>query len=142
MELDIEELPDEVAIAEQIRRAIRGGAKSIKEMLDAIPDTRGLVLLTVFRCLGAHTKYFVKGDPVPKIEHDFKIQLEASKLLMSYQDGLPVQSIAATLTPGKPGEMPGSSMLEAARTNRAVRESVRALLDDMELADNQRSLSQ
>ena len=69
---DIDELPDEPAIAEDLRVALAGGAKNVREVLDKVPSTRRLVLIAIFRCLGAHKEVYRKGDSLPRVEHDYK----------------------------------------------------------------------
>ena len=128
---DIDELPDEPAIAEDLRVALAGGAKNVREVLDKVPSTRRLVLIAIFRCLGAHKEVYRKGDSLPRVEHDYKTQLDAAKLLLSYQDGLPIQSVVtANATPQVPGS--ADPLLKAAHASPAMRAYLRSMLDSME----------
>ena len=79
----------QVANLIELGRDVDGGI-NVREMLDKIPNARHIILATAFRCLGARKWYFEKGDAAKKFEPDYKTQLEAVKLLLAYQDGLPV----------------------------------------------------
>jgi hypothetical protein len=129
--LDIDELPNEETIALQIEQALRGGAKTVRAVLDQIKDSRGIVLLSVFRCLGAHKKHFQKGKSEAVVEHDFRTQLDAAKLLLAYGDGLPLQSVATVdLTPGRDHGL--AALRAQAASSSAIRDSLRQMLDELD----------
>ena len=131
MKLDIDETADEGQIDKQVSAALADGAKSVKAILEKVPDTRKLVLLAVFRCLGAHKMVFTKGKSEGNKEHDYRTQLEAAKLLMAYSDGLPLQTIAAITDPSKTKDS-FADIRESAKRSPAVRDGLRQMLDELE----------
>lgn len=68
------------------------GGRTAREMLEKIPNARHLILAAAFRCLDAQKFYHDKAAGGMVHEPDYKTQLDATKLLLSYLDGLPVET--------------------------------------------------
>lgn len=83
--------------AEQLAHLLELGrdvdaADCIRDMIQKIPNARALILAEAFRCLGATRYYFDRKEGRMVHEPDFKVRLDAARLLIAYADGLPIQT--------------------------------------------------
>lgn len=127
MDLGIVEKPtDALVIAAQFESGDFAEAKTAREMMEKIPRARSIILAAAFRALGARKAWYEKGNSEANWEPDFKTQLDAAKFLLSYADGLPVQtSLAVTVGDRPDDDLP---LDQALQRSPALRERVAKLL--------------
>lgn len=133
LDLDNSEEPDNPArnIADVIEQGRRvDSAKSIKEMLEMIPNARHVTLAAAFRCLGARKFFFDRKQGKMVFEPDYKVQLDAVKFLAAYMDGLPVET-TLNVNVGEKTE-PGADIdLESAiKRSPALRERLSRMIEE------------
>jgi len=138
MDIALQPPSDADEIATRIESDPRlASAATIRELIDLIPNARHIAVAAVFRCLSARKWYFEKGSAVKKFEPDFKTQLDAAKLLLSYSDGLPAQTtlnVNADLGK-KSADVDGEAQFDAGlASSPALRDSLRRRLERAESA--------
>ena len=125
-DLDVDENPAE-RIAQMIERG-QFTAKSVKDLLEQVPEVRHLAVAACVRALGAR-KWF--ADLVTKVrtfEPDCKTQVEAAKLIFAYQDGLPPQTMKVEAAKQTEKNVTPEALIEAAKASPAVRAALRELM--------------
>jgi hypothetical protein len=130
MDLALETI-DEASAALELAELIESGnfdAKSVREMLDLIPGTRRIAVAALFRCLGARKWYFVKGNEERQFEADYKTQLAAAQVILSYQDGLPVQTTLAVNVGSATGSGAELDLGKAIQASPALRQRLEKLV--------------
>lgn len=126
MSLDLDEVRPSDAIAQQIERGEISG-DSMKELLDQVPNGRNMIAAAIYRALGARKWHFEKGKSDRVYEEDFRTQLDAVKLALAYQEGLPAQTtVNLNLNDPKPGEGQPSNLEAAMAASPAFAARVKA----------------
>ncbi len=136
MDLDLETIPNDAETARQIDAALADGATTIRNILDKIPGARRLILIAAFRALGARKWYFEKGRTEKVFEPDYRTQLDAVKLLVAYQDGLPVQTTLSVNVGDKAGA--DLDLEQAVQRSPALKERLQKLVGPVVETDQKR----
>jgi hypothetical protein len=134
--LDTDPSADEIAALIE-RSPAFDKIQSLSALLSEIPNGRRVILASAFRALGARKWYFEKESAERKFLPDYRTQLDAAKLLLSYSDGLPTQTtlnVNADLGK-KSAEVDSEAQFDnALASSPALRDSLRRRLERAESA--------
>ena len=128
------DLETEIAVThgELADRARRGEFErdNLSEMVDAMPNGRGLVLAAAVECLGATRSYYDAPSRGTVHEPEYRVRLDAAKFLASYVWGIPPKTaiVANVNVPGASKLADGQDPMATLEQSPALQEYVRAML--------------
>ena len=128
------ELETEIALThgELADRARRGdfNGENLCEMVEAMPNGRGLVLAAAVECLGARRTFYDSLSKSMVMEPEYRVRLDAAKFLASYVWGIPPKTaiVANVNVPGASKLADGQDPMATLEQSPALQEYVRAML--------------